>query len=225
MAPARAAAARADLHDRRDAGAVPVHAVLLDAVVEPGPARVAAVRRAQQLHRRGQGQSVLVGGRQHRHPDRRRGADLGAARLADRAAAGSRVPRPRRGPDTVDHAVPDHPRRGCADLEDDDPRSQQRHPQLGALAGGHRPGGLDRSVPAGDGDGRIDLAVDAVHDAADPGRPDVDAARPTRGGPGRRCDRVPALPGADAAAPSALHRTGRRCSARSTWSTRSTRSS
>ncbi len=37
------------------------------------------------------------------------------------------------------------------------------------------PGRLDRSVPAGHGDGRVDLAVDAVHDAADPGRPDVDA--------------------------------------------------
>ena len=40
---------------------------------------------------------------------------------------------------------------------------------------GDRPGRLDRSVPADDGDGRIDLAVDAVHDAADPRRPDVDA--------------------------------------------------
>ena len=56
------AAARADLHDRRHAGPVPVHAVLLDVVVEPGSSRLAAVRRAEQLHRGGQGQPVLVGG-------------------------------------------------------------------------------------------------------------------------------------------------------------------
>ena len=34
------AAARADLHDRRHADPVPVHAVLLDVVVEPGSSRV-----------------------------------------------------------------------------------------------------------------------------------------------------------------------------------------
>ncbi len=56
VAPARAAAAGADLHDRRHPDPVPVHAVLLDAVVEPGAPRVAAVRRAEQLHRRRQGQ-------------------------------------------------------------------------------------------------------------------------------------------------------------------------
>ena len=37
---------------------------------------------------------------------------------ADRAAAGSRVPRPRRGADAADHPVPDHTRCGSADLED-----------------------------------------------------------------------------------------------------------
>ena len=83
---------------------------------------------------------------------------------------------------------------GGADLEDHDPRSHQRHPELGAVAGGHRPGGLDRSVPADDGDGRTDLAVDAVHDAADPRRPPVDASRHPGGRSSRRCGRVSTLP-------------------------------
>ena len=47
---ARTPASRADLHDRGHADPVPVHAVLLDPVVEPGAARLTAVRRVEQLH-------------------------------------------------------------------------------------------------------------------------------------------------------------------------------
>ena len=39
---ARAVASGADLHDRRHPDSVPVHAVLLDAVVEPGSSRAHA---------------------------------------------------------------------------------------------------------------------------------------------------------------------------------------
>ena len=55
-----------------------------------------------------------------------------------------------------------------------------------------------------------DLAVDAVHDVADPRRPPVDASRHPGGRSSRRCGRVSTLPRVDAAPPSALHRTGRR---------------
>ena len=92
---ARPAAAGADLHDRRDADPVPVHALVLDAVLEPGPARVAALRRPEQLHRRVHGQPVLAGRVQHRRHDRGRGAHRDAPRGGAGAAPGPEVPRPR----------------------------------------------------------------------------------------------------------------------------------
>ena len=188
------AAARADLHDLRDADPVLVHPLLLDVVLEPCSSRVTSVRGTEQLRRGGAGQPVLAGGAQHRHPDRRRRARLGAARPVDRTVAGSGIPGTRGGANAAHHAVPDHSRCGGADLEDHDPRSHQRHLELGAVSGGYRPGGLDRSVPADDGDGRTDLAVDAFHDAADPRRPPVDASRHPGGRPSRRCGRVSTLP-------------------------------
>ena len=60
LAPAGTAAAGADLHDRRHADPVPVHALLLDAVLEPGSPGVAALRRAAELRRRVPGQHVLA---------------------------------------------------------------------------------------------------------------------------------------------------------------------
>ncbi len=64
------------------------------------------------------------------------------ALLLDRAFLGRGVVRT-----LLDHPVSGHTRCGSADLEDHDPRSDQRHLELGAVAGGDRPGGLDRSGP------------------------------------------------------------------------------
>ena len=172
LAPAGTAAARVDLHDR--VTQIPFlftlyYSTLSWNLVRPGSRRFVglnnyiAVVQDSQFWQVAVNTVVLIVGV---------GAGLGAARFADRPATGSRVPGPRCGANAADHTVPDHPRCGSADLEDHDPRPEQRHPQLGAVAGRVGPRRLDRSVPADHGDGRVDLAVDAVHDAADPRRPD-----------------------------------------------------
>ena len=87
----------------------------------------------------------------------------------------------------ADHAVPRHA--GCrgADVEDRDARPGLRHRQLGPVAVRRRGRGLGEPIPAGLGDDQPGLAVDTVHDAADPRRPAVDATRHPGGRPSRRC--------------------------------------
>ena len=94
------------------------------------------------------------------------GIDLGGPRLGARAAAGPEVPRPRRGAHPADHPVPHHAGRGALIW-----KTTMLDPTFGIVNCVLRLFGIGQvdwieQVPARLGDGRIDLAVDAVHDAA-----------------------------------------------------------
>ncbi|CAA9443575.1 MAG: Various polyols ABC transporter, permease protein 1, partial [uncultured Phycisphaerae bacterium] len=206
----RATAARAGLHDHRDPAAVPLHAVLLAAVLEPGAARLAPVRRAEQLRQRLHGLHLPRGGAQHRDHHGRDGPHRDGDRRGPGAAPGSQVPRARHRPHAAHHALPRHARRGGAALEDDDVRPRLRDHQLRPVAVRRRRDRLDLPLPPARGDHRARLAVDAVHDAARPRGPAEPAARDDRGGPGRRRLLRSPVPRAHAAAPAPLHRAGHR---------------
>ncbi|CAA9410247.1 MAG: Various polyols ABC transporter, permease protein 1, partial [uncultured Phycisphaerae bacterium] len=90
----RAPAARAGVHHHRHPAAVPLHAVLLAAVVEPRAAGFAAVRRARQLRERLHRLHVPPGGAQHRGHHGLRRAHRDGDRRRPGAAAGPQVPRP-----------------------------------------------------------------------------------------------------------------------------------
>ena len=167
---------------------------------------------------------VFYGALLHTHRDHLRlGADRDAPRARPGGAAGPQVLRPRPSPHAVDLAVSDHAHRGRAAVEDNDVRPGLRHRQLGDRVVWHRPGRLCQHPSDGLGDHHRGVAVDSVRDAdparrpAGPAADVLEAARVDGASAGRASARSP-CPTCAPTSSSAC------CSARSTSSTPSTRS-
>src|SRR4051794_4238322 len=206
MAPAAAAAAGADLHDRADPDPVPDERLVQPHGLEgraPGPARV---RRLGELREAGN-RSLLPAGRLDDHRVDGHPGDRGdRARHRVRAPPRSQVPRSGAGAHAPHHAVPADARGRRSHLEEPDVQRPLRRHQLGDREARRHARGVRLALSDVGDRPHADLAVDAVHDAHHARRPPEPAGRGSRGGEGRRREPVGDLPPAHAQPPPPLHR-------------------